>query len=114
MSTRREFLKSSGAIAVAGATVTAGVGESRDARAAESDSAGMLLTRPEHPEPASYDRMPLEWHQRQVRRLQQQLGERGLDGILITDRWNLIYYTGLFHTSTERPFSCFIPTDELA
>ncbi len=24
---------------------------------------------------------------------------RGLDGILITDRWNITYYTGLFHTS---------------
>ena len=57
---------------------------------------------------------PLEWHQDTVRRLQGKLGERGLDGIWITDRWNIIYYTGLFHSTTERPFSCFIPTNELA
>jgi Xaa-Pro aminopeptidase len=48
-----------------------------------------------------------------VKALQEKLSERGLDGIWITDRWNIIYFTGLFHTTTERPFSCFIPTKEL-
>lgn len=46
--------------------------------------------------------------------MQDKLDERGIDGILITDRWNIIYYTGLFHSATERPFACFIPTNEMA
>ena len=73
----------------------------------------MLASHPEHVAPATADRLPLEWHQATVKRLQEKLEERGLDGILITDRWNIIYFTGLFHTTTERPFSCFIPTKDL-
>lgn len=121
MATRRDFLKTSGALALAGSAAGCGNGTNGTAPAAAtataapaSDSAGMLLERPEHPPAATVDRLPLEWHQRQVGRLQEKLRERGVDGILITDRWNLIYYTGLWHTSTERPFSCFIPADELA
>lgn len=115
MSTRRDFLRNSGAAALAGsATMACGNGAGNGIPTVSGDSAAMLLKRPEHPSPATYDRLPLEWHQDRVRQLQQKLGERGLDGILITDQWNLIYYTGLWHTSTQRPFSCFIPTNELA
>jgi len=126
MATRREFLKSSGALAVVGSAAgcsnggNSGNGSNNEAASEvtvapqASNSAGMLLDRQTHPAPATVDRLPLEWHQGQVKKLQEKLGERGLDGILITDRWNLIYYTGLWHTSTERPFSCFIPTNELA
>ena len=81
---------------------------------AEGGSAALLQGDPGQPKPASFDRLPLEWHKAAVKRLQQKLGERGLDGILLTDRWNIIYYTGLFHTSTERPFACFIPTRDVA
>ena len=116
MTTRREFLKRSGTVtlgATVGVACAPGGGE-RSPGASRSRSASMLVSRPEHPEPATFDRLPLEWHQNSVKRLQEKLGERGLDGIWITDRWNIIYYTGLFHTTTERPFSCFIPTNELA
>ena len=83
-------------------------------RRRSGQSSGLLTNNRDHPTPASFDRLPLEWYQATVRRLQEKLGQQGLDGILINDRWNIIYFTGLFHTSTERPFWCFIPTKELA
>jgi Xaa-Pro aminopeptidase len=107
MHTRRQFLDRSG-VSVLGAAIAGPVA------LAESGSAALLRRDPDHPKPASFDRLPLEWHKAAARRLQQKLGERGLDGILLTDRWNIIYFTGLFHTSTERPFACFIPTREVA
>lgn len=112
MSTRRDFIKSSGAAAIGAALACSGGSES--SLAPSGNSAAMLVKNPDHPEPAVFDRLPLEWHQAAVKRLQEKLGERGIDGILIQDRWNIIYFTGLFHTTTERPFSCFIPTDEMA
>lgn len=50
------------------------------------------------------------WYRQTLRRLQERMGERGYDGMIFSDRWNIIYFTGLFHTSTERPFWLFIPT----
>lgn len=121
MTTRRHFLKTSGAVALGAAAAACDQNENPQQEAVKEevakvtvgDSAKMLLNRPEHPAPSTADRLPLEWHQGRVRILQEKLAERGLDGILITDRWNLIYYTGLWHTTTERPFSCFIPTNAL-
>lgn len=110
MSTRRDFLKGSGSAALV-STLASSCTSGSDNRAA--GSASMLIDNPAHPEPARFDRLPLEWHQRTVGRLQERLAERGLDGILLTDRWNIIYYTGLFHTSTERPMACFIPTNAM-
>lgn len=107
MQTRRQFLGSSSA-SVLGAAIAAPLAR------AEGGSAALLRGDPAQPKPAAFDRLPLEWHKATVRRLQQKLGERGLDGILLTDRWNIIYFTGLFHTSTERPFACFIPTRDVA
>jgi Xaa-Pro aminopeptidase len=83
----------------------------RPARTGGSEN--LLVKSPDHPEPATLDRLPLEWYQKTVMRLQQKLADRGLDGIFIKDRWNIIYFTGLFHSSTERPFACFIPANAL-
>ena len=116
MSTRREFLKHSGVAGLGAATLGAtlnSAGAQSSGSAPAGDSAAMLESHPEHVTPATADRLPLEWHQATVKRLQEKLEERGLDGILITDRWNIIYFTGLFHTTTERPFTCFIPTKDL-
>lgn len=112
MSNRRDFLKATGALAV-GAAMTGKCAATQQEQPIGGDSASLLESNPDHPQPATFDRLPLEWHQETVKRLQQKLGERGLDGIFITNRWNLIYYTGLFHTNTERPFGAFIPTDAL-
>lgn len=75
-------------------------------------SEALLMKDPDHPEPASFDRLSLEWHKRAVRRLREKAGEQGVDGILLGDRWNLVYFTGLFHSTTERPFWAFFPVAE--
>lgn len=77
------------------------------------NSSKLLITKPDNPAPANFDRLPLEWHQGRVKVLQEKLAERGLAGILITDEWNIVYFTGLFYSNTERPFACFIPTDKM-
>ena len=110
MNNRRDFLRSSGTAALM-STLASGCTSSVGRRA--GNSAAMLIDNPDHPEPARVDRLPLEWHHATVKRLQEKLGERGIGGILLTDRWNIIYYTGLFHTSTERPMACCIPTNAL-
>src|SRR5262245_41163589 len=46
--------------------------------------------------------------------LQAKLNEDGYAGILLSDPNNIIYFTGLFFTSTERPFRVFLPADKLA
>lgn len=55
-------------------------------------------------------RLPEAWYRENVKRLQARLGENGLDGIILEDVWNIIYFSGLFHSQTERPFWLFIPT----
>jgi Xaa-Pro aminopeptidase len=112
MNHRREFLQASGAITL-GALGAAVSCKPKAESAPAGDSAKMLKTSPRHPQPAANDRLPLEWHQATVKRFQEKLLEKGLDGALITDRWNIIYLTGLFHTTTERPFACFLPAREL-
>jgi Xaa-Pro dipeptidase len=67
----------------------------------------------ELPEPAEEHRLPLEWYQQTARELKQEARDRGIDGgIFLTNRWNIVYATGLLHTTTERPFACFLPMDE--
>ncbi len=119
--TRRDFLVGSAAAVAAG---IAGVG-GQDARGAApagaavatggtppgapDGSAALLKRDPDHPQPATFDRLDEPWHRRTIRRLQARLQEEGIDGVLLGDRWNIIYFTGLWHTSTERPFHIFIP-----
>ena len=104
MTTRRDFLAQSAALA-AGMTVT------RDAIGAvphwwvkpATDPATGLMDTP--------DRLPIAWYRGCVQRLQAKLGELGLDGILLRDRWDIIYVAGYFHTTTERPYGLWIPRE---
>ena len=54
-------------------------------------------------------RLPEKWYRKNMQRLQAKLQERGLDGIILEDVWNIIYFSGLFHSKTERPFWLFVP-----
>jgi len=64
------------------------------------------------PQPSFFHRLPLTWYTEKVRRIKAEAFRRGVDGgILLTSRWNIIYATGLFHSTTERPFACFLPMD---
>lgn len=91
---RRNFIK---AFSVSGAILRVGL----PARAQALPAAAPL---------AEPFRLPESWYRNTVKRLQAKLSEKGLDGVILKDRWNLIYFSGLFHTSTERPFWLFIPT----
>lgn len=69
-----------------------------------------LFLPPGDPAPATFDRLPLEWHKQRTQLLQAALAAAHYDGILLTDQWNIVYFTGLFHSTTERLMHVFIPT----
>jgi Xaa-Pro dipeptidase len=54
-------------------------------------------------------RLTEDWYRNNVARLQARLEENGLDGIILENVWNIIYFSGLFHTQTERPLWLFVP-----
>jgi len=117
---RRSFLATTGAAAVGTLAAsrksdTAAASTTRADPAADgSPSAALFLTEDDGLAPAAFDRLTLEWHQGRVKALQAHLQKEGLAGALLSDRWNLIYFTGLFHSTTERPFSVFIPAERMA
>ena len=77
MSTRRDFLKGSGAFTLGAALGTACSPEAQEggARTVSGNSEAMLVDNPDHPQPATYDRLPLEWYHKTVKRLQEKLNE---------------------------------------
>ena len=79
-----------------------------------SKSAALFLKEDDGLAPATFDRLPLEWHKGRVKVLQDYLQDQGYAGALLSDRWNIIYFTGLFHSTTERPFAVFLPADKVA
>lgn len=119
---RRQFLAAAG-VGMTGALVTgprsAWPDERAMARAAAAGDSFVLLRREqakrraELPAAASADRLPLAWYQAKVRQLKTEARQRGVTGgLFLTNRWNIIYATGLLHSTTERPFACFLPMDQ--
>lgn len=98
---RRAFLGAAG-LAAAGAALP-------PRREPDGSVSAQLFIPKDDLAPATVDRLPLEWHKGRVKALQEKLAELGLDGALLTDRWNLIYFTGLWHSTTERLFYAFVP-----
>ena len=88
---RRRFLAASGA-AAAGAL---SIAMPADAAPAAGRSASLFLTEDDGLKPATVDRLPLAWHQGRLEKLQAKLRERDYAGLLLRDRWNIIYFTGL-------------------
>lgn len=60
------------------------------------------------PDPAEYDRLPLDWNKRTVKRFKQKLSQQGIESFLVRDPLNIIYLTGYWHTKTERPQGVFM------
>jgi Xaa-Pro aminopeptidase len=110
---RRRWLVASGAAAV-GSLAAPRAGARSPLSASASRSAALFLTEDDGLKPATYDRLPLEWHQGRLRLLQAKLQEDGYAGMLLSDPWNIIYFTGLFFTTTERPFRVYLPADRMA
>src|ERR1700687_4941028 len=117
MISRRAFIAATGA-AVTVSSVGAALPESAAATGASAlsksaagaaDKSARLFLPDDDLKPATFDRLPLEWHKQRAKKLQDKLAEDGCDGILLTDRWNIIYFTGLWHTTTERLVQVFLP-----
>ena len=54
--------------------------------------------------PIGYDRLPLEWHQTRSGKLKERLANsRAVDAILFSTDQNIVYFTGCFRGSGERP-----------
>jgi Xaa-Pro aminopeptidase len=119
---RRDFVKFAG-LGVGGVAVTgprtAWPDERAMARAAAATDSFALLRREQQkrrgelPPATDAHRLPLPWYQAKARALKDEARRRGVDGgIFLTRRWNIIYATGMFHSTTERPFACFLPMDD--
>jgi len=54
-------------------------------------------------------RLPVDWYQATVARLQAKLVEKGLRGVLCANGLNHNYLAGYFLTQTERPMFLFVP-----
>jgi Xaa-Pro dipeptidase len=99
MANRREFLRTVAGAAVLG--VTASVGSWGRTRKLRMNTA--------MPDPASHDRLQPEWYQRKIRQVQEQMKKRKLNALVLLHATNVIYTTGYFHLSTERPLAALIP-----
>lgn len=108
MISRREFLVT-GSAAMAASGATGASAEQTKSQPVYGDKSSKLFLAEDGLKPATYDRLPLDWHKERSQKLRAKLAEDDYDGILLTDRWNIIYFTGLWHTTTERPMSVFLP-----
>ncbi|MFQ5671184.1 MAG: M24 family metallopeptidase [Acidobacteriota bacterium] len=107
MMQRRRFLGAAGAGVAASVLLGTGGGPARG-ETASGGSAALFLPEDDL-QPATMDRLPLRWNKERVRQLMGKLEEEGQDGILLTDRWNIIHFTGLWHRTTERLSYAFFP-----
>ena len=55
------------------------------------------------------DRLPPEWYRRKIQQVQEEMAKRKLDALVLLHAPNVIYTTGYFHLSTERPLAALIP-----
>lgn len=96
---RREFLKNLGG--AAGVTLAASVRSLGRAR--------VLRVQANVPGAEGPDRLPVEWYKKKIQQVQVELEKRKLDALLLLNATNIIYTTGYFHLSTERPLAALIP-----
>lgn len=64
---------------------------------------------PPAPPLGGHDRLEPEWYKRKIAQVQEQMAKRKLDALLLMSPHNVIYTTGYFHLSTERPLAALIP-----
>jgi Xaa-Pro dipeptidase len=99
MASRRRFLRTlSGAAALGVTTDVSKLGRVRWLRMATT-----------MPDTGAHDRLQPEWYRRKISQVQQKMKERKLNAMLLLDATNIIYTTGYFHLSTERPVAALIP-----
>ncbi len=99
MANRREFIRTlSGTAALSVTTDVSKLGKMRWLRMATA-----------MPDAGSHDRLQPDWYRGKIAQVQQKMKERKLDAMLLLDATNIIYTTGYFHLSTERPVAALIP-----
>ncbi len=92
-------------------SLTRALGE--EAKAGHSEA---LLLKPKAgeegpPEPATFDRLSLDWNKATVARFRAKLAEHDIQAFLVRDPLNISYLTGYWHISTERPQAAFMNND---
>ena len=96
---RREFLRSfAGAVAV---TSTLKITSPAGTRAVQVSAST--------PESGEHDRLQPDWYRRKIQQVQAEMAKRRLDAMLLLNAHNIIYTTGYFHLTTERPLAALIP-----
>jgi len=96
---RRTFLRSAtGAAALALTSCMSSYGRTRSLRISAAMSGASLP-----------DRLPPDWYRRKIGQVQQEMARRKLDALVLLRAVNVIYTTGYFHISTERPLAALIP-----
>jgi Xaa-Pro dipeptidase len=99
MADRRQFLRSLGGAAALG--FTANVSSLGSARRL-SMSVAMQNT-------GEHDRLQPDWYRRKVKQVQAEMKKHRLNAMVLLHASNVIYTTGFFHLSTERPLAALIP-----
>jgi len=99
MRQRREFLNALGGVVAV--TLTSSMQSFGRARAL---SVRATVAGAEGP-----DRLPVEWYKKKIAQVQAELEKRRLDALLLLNATNIIYTTGYFHLTTERPLAALIP-----
>jgi Xaa-Pro dipeptidase len=61
------------------------------------------------PGSSARDRLPPDWYRRKIRQVQDGMKEHKLNAMVLLNATNVIYTTGYFHRSTERPLAVLIP-----
>ncbi len=64
------------------------------------------------PAPATYDRLSLDWNKATVKRFKDTLASRDIQAFVVRDPLNIMYLTGYWHTTTERPQAAFMNKDD--
>ncbi|HKS96040.1 MAG TPA: Xaa-Pro peptidase family protein [Terriglobia bacterium] len=59
--------------------------------------------------PGGHDRLQPDWYRSKIRQIQAEMAKNKLDAFVLLDAHNIIYATGYFHLSTERPLAALIP-----
>jgi Xaa-Pro dipeptidase len=96
---RRTFLRNAaGAAALTLTSRISAFGRTRNLRISAAVSGADLA-----------DRLPPEWYRRKIGQVQEEMARRKLDALVLLSSHNVIYTTGYFHLSTERPLAALIP-----
>ncbi len=96
---RREFLQNVGGAAVVSlASSIRAFGRTRALKVSATVPAGR-----------DHDRLQPDWYKKKIPQIQAEMEKRNLDGLVLLNSHNVIYTTGYFHISTERPLGVLIP-----